>query len=136
MPTCLPATGVPTDGTTESQGMEWMSTEARASNWDCMLFNLNPLNRRPGHTHTHTCAAAGTPPYWFSVSSIQSSTREKEGVLPTTTNQPHWSTMNTTIHTMTGAIGSGGGWWLLTVALAYGGEGTVVKMVSGSSGGG
>ncbi len=33
--------------------MEWMSTGARVSNWDCMPYNLNPLNRRLGHTHTH-----------------------------------------------------------------------------------
>jgi hypothetical protein len=33
--------------------MEWMSTGARVSDWDHMLYNLNPLNRRPGHTHTH-----------------------------------------------------------------------------------
>jgi hypothetical protein len=26
---------------------------ARVSDWDRMLYNLNPLNRRPGHTHTH-----------------------------------------------------------------------------------
>jgi hypothetical protein len=26
---------------------------ARVSNCDCMPYNLNPLNRRPGHTHTH-----------------------------------------------------------------------------------
>jgi hypothetical protein len=44
--------------------------------------------------------------------------------------------MNTTIHEMMGAIGSGSGRWLLTEALAYGGEVAVVKMVSGSGGGG
>jgi hypothetical protein len=32
--------------------MEWMSTGARISDWDYMPYNLNPLNRRPGHTHT------------------------------------------------------------------------------------
>jgi hypothetical protein len=32
--------------------MEWMSMGARGSNWDHMLYNLNPLNQRPGHTHT------------------------------------------------------------------------------------
>ncbi len=30
-----------------------MSTGARVSNWDRMPYNLNPLNWRPGHTHTH-----------------------------------------------------------------------------------
>jgi hypothetical protein len=44
--------------------------------------------------------------------------------------------MNTTIHEKMGAIGSGSGQWLLTAALAYGGEAAVVKMVSGSGGGG
>jgi hypothetical protein len=44
--------------------------------------------------------------------------------------------MNTTIHKMMGAIGSGSGQWLLTAALAYGGKAAVVKMVSGSCGGG
>ncbi len=44
--------------------------------------------------------------------------------------------MNTTIHKMMGAIGSGNGQWLLTAALAYGGKVAVVKMVSGSGGGG
>ncbi len=44
--------------------------------------------------------------------------------------------MNTTIHETMGAIGSGSGQWLLTEALAYGDEAAVVKMVSGSSGGG
>jgi hypothetical protein len=56
-PPCLPATGVPRGSTTEPQGMEWMSTGAKVSNWDCMLYNLNPLNQRPGHTHI---AALGT----------------------------------------------------------------------------
>ncbi len=53
-PPWLPSTGVPRGSTTESQGMEWMSMGARVSDWDCMLYNLNPLNRRPGHTQTHT----------------------------------------------------------------------------------
>jgi hypothetical protein len=44
--------------------------------------------------------------------------------------------MNTTIHEMIRAVGSGSGQWLLTAALAYGGEAAVVKMVSGSGGGG
>jgi hypothetical protein len=44
--------------------------------------------------------------------------------------------MNTTIHEMMGAISSGSGQWLLTVALAYSGKAAVVKMVSGSGGGG
>ncbi len=44
--------------------------------------------------------------------------------------------MNTTIHKMMGAIGSGSGRWFLTAALAYGGEATVVKMVSDSGSGG
>ncbi len=44
--------------------------------------------------------------------------------------------MNTTIHKVMGAIGSGGGWWLLTVGLEYGGKAALVKMVSGSGGGG
>ncbi len=48
----LPPTGVPRGSTAESQGMEWVSMGARVSNWDRMLYNLNPLNRRPGHTHT------------------------------------------------------------------------------------
>jgi hypothetical protein len=48
----------------------------------------------------------------------------------------HWSRMNTTIHKMMGAIGSGSGQWLLTAALVYGGKAAVVKMVSGSGGGG
>jgi hypothetical protein len=47
-----------------------------------------------------------------------------------------WSTMNTTIHEMMGAIRSGSGRWLLTAALAYGGKAAVLKMVSGSGGGG
>jgi hypothetical protein len=47
----------PTTAVTESQGMEWMSMGARVSNRNRMLYNLNPLNRRPGHTHTHTYAA-------------------------------------------------------------------------------
>ncbi len=46
--------GVPKGSTTESQGMEWMSMGARVSNWNHMLYNLKPLNQRPGHTHTHT----------------------------------------------------------------------------------
>jgi hypothetical protein len=53
-PLWLPAMGVPRGSTTESQGMEWMSTGARVSDWDCMLYSLNPHNRRPGHTHTLT----------------------------------------------------------------------------------
>jgi hypothetical protein len=44
--------------------------------------------------------------------------------------------MNTTLHKMMGAIGSGSRLWLLTAALAYDGEAAVVKMVSGSGGGG
>jgi hypothetical protein len=44
--------------------------------------------------------------------------------------------MNTTIHKMMGAIGSSGGWCFFTVALVYGGKAAVVKMVSGSNGGG
>ncbi len=44
--------------------------------------------------------------------------------------------MNTTIHKMIGAIGRSSGQWLLTAALAYGGEAVVVKMVSGSGGSG
>ncbi len=50
--------------------------------------------------------------------------------------QLHWSTMNTTIHKMMGAIGSNSGQWLSTAALAYGGKVAVVKTVSGSGGGG
>jgi hypothetical protein len=46
--------GVQKSSTTESQGMGWMSTGARVSNLNCMLYNLNHLNWRPGHTHTHT----------------------------------------------------------------------------------
>jgi hypothetical protein len=42
--------------------------------------------------------------------------------------------MNTTLHEMMEAIGSGGGQWLLTAALAYGGKAAVVKIMSGSSG--
>ncbi len=52
------STGVPKGSTTESQGMEWMSTGARVSNWNRMLYNLTPLNPRPGHTHTHTHTCA------------------------------------------------------------------------------
>jgi hypothetical protein len=44
--------------------------------------------------------------------------------------------MNTTIHKMMGAIGSGGGWWLLTGGLEYSGKVAFVKMVSGSGSGG
>ena len=44
--------------------------------------------------------------------------------------------MNTTIHEVMGAIGSGDGWWLLTVGLEYGGKAALVKMVSGSGQGG
>jgi hypothetical protein len=58
------------------------------------------------------------------------------GALTTLKIQLRWSTMNTTIHKMMGAIGSGNGQWLLTAALAYGGKVAVVKMVSGSGGGG
>ncbi len=54
-PPCLPATGVTRGSTTEPQGMEWMSMGAKVSDWDRMLYNLNPLNRRPGHTHTSRC---------------------------------------------------------------------------------
>ncbi len=54
MPLWDSSTGVPKGRTTESQGMERMSTGARVSNWNRMLYNLNPLNWRPGHTHTHT----------------------------------------------------------------------------------
>jgi hypothetical protein len=60
------------------------------------------------------------PSYWFSLTTIQ----------------PRWSTMNTTIHGMMGAIASGGGKWLLTAVLAYGGKAAVVKMVSSSGSGG
>ncbi len=77
-----------------------------------------------------------TPLYWFSISSLQSSARENGGALTTLKIQLRWSTMNTTIHEMMGAIGSGSGQWLLTAALAYGGEAAVVKVVSGSGGGG
>ncbi len=76
------------------------------------------------------------PSYWFSVSSLQSSARENGGALTVLTIRLRWSTMNTTIHEMMGAINSGSGWWLLTAALAYGGEAAVVNMVSGSGGGG
>jgi hypothetical protein len=80
---------------------------------------------------------SNAPLYWFSVSSLQSSAREKGEALTTkTTIQLHWSTMNTTIHEVMGAIGSGGGGWLLTVGLEYGGKAALVKMVSGSGGGG
>jgi predicted outer membrane repeat protein len=74
--------------------------------------------------------------YWFSVSFLQSSARENGGALTTLKIRLRWSTMNTTIHEMMGAIGSGSGQWLLTAALAYDGEVAVVKMVSGSGGGG
>jgi hypothetical protein len=77
MPPCLPATGVPRGSTTESQGMEWMSTGARVSDWDCMLYNLNPLNWRPGHTHTSSIAESvechlhhGTPQHITTVNTI------------------------------------------------------------------
>ncbi len=53
-----------------------------------------------------------------------------------TDNDNNWSTMNTPIHKMMGAIDSSGGWWLLTVALAHGGKAAVVKMVSGGIGNG
>ncbi len=76
------------------------------------------------------------PSYWFSVSSLQSSARENGGALTTLKIRLRWSTMNTTIHKMMGTIGIGSGQWLLTAALTYGGEVAVVKMVSGSSGGG
>ena len=76
------------------------------------------------------------PSYWFSVSSLQSSARENGGALTTLKIRLRWSTMNTTIHKMMGAIGSGSGQWLLTVALVYGGKAAVVKMVSSGSGGG
>ncbi len=58
------------------------------------------------------------------------------GALTSLKIQLHWSTINTTIHKMMGVIGSGSGQWLLTAALAYGGKAAVVKMVSGSGGGG
>ncbi len=54
MPPWESSTEVPKGSTTESHGMEWMSWGARVSNWNCMLYNLNPLNQRLGHTHTHT----------------------------------------------------------------------------------
>jgi hypothetical protein len=57
-----PATGVSKGSTTGSQGMEWMSTGARVSNWVRMPNNLNPLNRRPGHTHTHSLHVVEAPP--------------------------------------------------------------------------
>jgi hypothetical protein len=78
------------------------------------------------------------PLYWFSASSLQSFARETEGALMTTmTIQLRWSTMNTTTHNMMGAIGSGGGQWLLAAVLTYSGKVAVVNiMVSGSSGGG
>jgi hypothetical protein len=76
------------------------------------------------------------PSYWFSVSSLRFSARENGGALTTLKIRLRWSTMNTTIHEMMGAIGSGSGQWLLTAASTYGGEVAVVKMVSGSGGGG
>jgi hypothetical protein len=76
------------------------------------------------------------PSYWFSISSLQSSARENGGALTTLTIRLHSSTMNTTIHEMMGAISSVSGRWLLTAALAYGGEAAVVKMVFGSGGSG
>jgi hypothetical protein len=76
------------------------------------------------------------PLYLFSISSLQSSARENGGVLTTLKIQLRWSTMNTTIHEMMGAIGSGSGQWLLTAALVYGSKAAVVKMVSSSGGGG
>jgi hypothetical protein len=76
------------------------------------------------------------PLYWFSISSLQSSARENGGALTKLTIRLHWSTMKTTIHKMMGAIDSGSRRRLLTAALAYGGKATVVKMLSGSSGGG
>jgi hypothetical protein len=59
------STGVPKGSTTESQGMEWMSTGARVSDWNRMLYNLNPLNRRPGHTHTHLIRPMSLVPHFF-----------------------------------------------------------------------
>jgi hypothetical protein len=94
--------------------------------------NLNFLDQ----TARFFILPSDAPLYLFSISSLQPSTGEKGRVLTTTTIQPHWSTMNTTIHKTMVGIGSGGGQWLLTVALAYSGEVEVVKMVSGSSGGG
>jgi hypothetical protein len=76
------------------------------------------------------------PSYWFSVSSLQSPARENGGALTTLKIRLHRSTMNTTIHKIIGAIGSSSGQWLLTAALAYGGQAAVVKTVSGSGGGG
>jgi hypothetical protein len=51
-------------------------------------------------------------------------------------NDDIWSTMNITIHNMMGAIGSSGGRWLLTAALAYGGKAAVMNIVYGSIGSG
>ncbi len=76
------------------------------------------------------------PSYWFSVSSLQSFDMENGGALATLKIRLRWSTMNTTIHKMMGAIGSSCGQWLLTAALAYDGKVAVVKMVSGSGSGG
>ncbi len=76
------------------------------------------------------------PSYLFSLSSLQSSARENEGgadnveKMTPLVNDEHNNTQND------GGIGSGSGQWLLTMALAYGGKAAVVKMVSGSSGGG
>jgi hypothetical protein len=57
------------------------------------------------------------PSHWFNVSSLLSSARENGGALTMLTIRLRWSTMNTTIQEMMGAIGSGSGWWLLTAAL-------------------
>jgi hypothetical protein len=51
-------------------------------------------------------------------------------------NLTRWSTINTTIHNMMGGIGSGNGQRPLMAVLAYYSKVAVVKIVSGSGGGG
>ncbi len=47
--------GVPGGSTTASQGMEQASWGGVFRNWNFMLCNSSPFNRRPDtHTHTHT----------------------------------------------------------------------------------
>jgi hypothetical protein len=47
--------GVPRGSTTDLEGMERSSWGGGFSNWNCMLYNSSPFNRRPDtHTHTHT----------------------------------------------------------------------------------
>jgi hypothetical protein len=51
-PLCTPPPGVPRGSTTESQGMERASWGGGFSDWNHMLYNSSPFNRRPD-THTN-----------------------------------------------------------------------------------